>query len=86
VALGDTTEGSLWALDPLVTVPEVPAYERDTQRIFEPGRLRAGRLRVVRLCFAIIYLVPIVCFRLGDAVIKELERKPKPDSELPEVS
>jgi predicted permease len=27
--LGDTTEGSLWGGDPLVTVPEVLAYERD---------------------------------------------------------
>ncbi len=30
VALGDTTEGSLWGGDPLVTAPEIPAYERDT--------------------------------------------------------
>ena len=30
VALGDTTEGSLWGGDPLVTGPEIPAYERGT--------------------------------------------------------
>ena len=30
VALGDTTEGSLWGGDPLVSAPEIPAYERDT--------------------------------------------------------
>ncbi len=30
VALGDTTEGSLWGGDPLVSGPEIPAYERDT--------------------------------------------------------
>jgi predicted permease len=30
VALGDTTEGSLWGGDPLVTGPEIPAYERST--------------------------------------------------------
>lgn len=29
VSLGDTTEGSLWGGDPLVTGPEIPAYERD---------------------------------------------------------
>ena len=30
VALGDTTEGSLWGGDPLVSGAEIPAYERDT--------------------------------------------------------
>ena len=30
VVLGDTTEGSLWGGDPLVTGPEISAYERDT--------------------------------------------------------
>jgi predicted permease len=30
VALGDTTEDSLWGGDPLVTGPEIPAYERGT--------------------------------------------------------
>ncbi len=30
VTLGDTIEGSLWSGDPLVSGPEIPAYERDT--------------------------------------------------------
>ena len=30
VVVGDTTEGSLWGGDLLVTGPEIPAYERDT--------------------------------------------------------
>ena len=30
VVLGDTTEGSLWGGDPLVSAPEIPAYEHDT--------------------------------------------------------
>jgi predicted permease len=30
VALGDTSEGSIWGGEPLVTGPEIPAYERDT--------------------------------------------------------
>ena len=37
VALGDTTEGSLWGGDPLVTGPEIPAYERGTHEFSSLG-------------------------------------------------
>ena len=37
VALGDTTEGSLWGGDPLVTGPEVSAYERGTHEFSSLG-------------------------------------------------
>src|SRR6204780_5108755 len=37
VALGDTTEGSLWGGDPLVTGPEIPAYERGTHEFASLG-------------------------------------------------
>ena len=39
------------------------------------GRFYHGRERlIVPLCFAVIYLVPFVYFRLGSAVIKELRK------------
>jgi putative ABC transport system permease protein len=37
VGLGDTVEGSLWGDDPLVTAPEIPAYERDTRMFSNLG-------------------------------------------------
>ncbi len=40
VSLGDTTEGSLWGGDPLVSVPEIPAYERGTHAFSSLGGYR----------------------------------------------
>jgi predicted permease len=40
VAVGDTTEGSLWGGDPLVSAPEILAYERDTQAFASLGGYR----------------------------------------------
>jgi hypothetical protein len=37
VVVGDTTEGSLWGGDLLVTGPEIPAYERDTHGFLNLG-------------------------------------------------
>jgi putative ABC transport system permease protein len=42
VVLGDRTEGSLWGGDPLVTGPEIPAYERGTHGFLSLGGYTQG--------------------------------------------
>ncbi len=46
VAVGDITEGSLWGGDPLVSPPEILAYERDTQGFASLGGYRQQSLEL----------------------------------------
>ena len=46
VALGDTSEGSVWGEDPLVTGPEILAYEQDTHEFSSLGGYAQSRFEL----------------------------------------